>query len=374
MMTIEELTERINNRGIKVNISALQEEYNSISEDVKFTLLELSKRVASALNMPLSKVKINSSKLMADFFYGYHQLPVTTLTRSGSRALDAATLSPYASSNADVKDYIFYRSESKRAHILKNLLSEVEFGDEIHTNFNCHGAISGRFTSTSPNLQQIPPMYRKFFIPRKGFKFLCCDIHQAEPSLSYQLAGLIPPVDVHENTARNLGISRAKAKVFNNGVAYGMTPYGIAKLLGCTKSQGEQYLNAWRGANAELVSFIDKINLKAAEEGKISIYDGSLTVKDDFSVTEKGYMNSRAFNIFNQGSLAKLMKIAMVNIQSFLDEHSPNSHIVLTEHDELVIELSEKDLNLAPTLIGMLEHIDKFEFIVDSKIADCWVK
>lgn len=376
MITIEQLTERINERGVKVDVPALDKEIYRIQQVLSEIESYLIKKVSVVLSIPESKVKLNSSKLMVEFFYGYHQIPVLTLTKKGKTpSLDSDTLVPFANSIPDVKWYIDYRSLSKKLNLLKNLKKEVVFGDEIHTNFNCNGALSGRFTSTAPNLQQIPAEYRKLFIPRKGFMFLCCDIHQAEPALSYQLAGVPVPEDVHENTAKELGISRDKAKVFNNGVSYGMTEFGIAKLCNCSKTEAKRYLSIWKTRNKELVVYTEKICLDAARTGKVSIYDGSLTVTDDFrSALENGYQSNRAFNIHVQGSLAKLVKIAMLNIQNYLDAYSPNSHIVLTEHDELVIELSENSLNLVPDIVSMLEHIDGFNFKVKQSLNKFWEK
>lgn len=376
MMTIEKLTERINERGVKIDVPALDKEIYRISSVLSEIESYLIQKVSTVLSVPKAKVKLNSSKLMVQFFYGYHQIPVLSVTKVGKApCLDSDTLSPFASSIPDVKWYIDYRSLSKKLNLLKNLKKEVVFGDEIHTNFNCNGALSGRFTSTAPNLQQIPVEYRKLFIPRKGFKFLCCDIHQAEPALSYQLAGAPVPEDVHESTAKELGISRDKAKIFNNGVSYGMTEFGIAKLCNCSKSEARLYLKVWKERNAKLVDYTEKICREAAQTGEVSIYDKSLTVRDNFSVTYNSpYQSNRAFNIHVQGSLAKLVKIAMLNIQNLLDAKSPNSHIVLTEHDELVIELSENSTDLVLEIISMLEHIDRFNFKVKHSLNYFWEK
>ena len=376
MMTIENLTDRINARGVKINTSELLKEISIASHALGVISSTLTCRVASALGIPCAKVRLNSSKQMVDFFYGYHCLPVTNLTTKGrTPSLDSDTLSPFADSNIDVRDYIQFRSISKNLHILKNLEKEIVHGDEIHSDFNCDGAISGRFTSSAPNLQQIPSAYRKFFIPRKGFKFLCIDLKQAELSLAYQLAGAKVTGDVHSLVANQLGIPRDKAKIFNLGVSYGMTSYGLAKLLGCSLSLADKYISDWKFSNKELVDYIEKINLEAAMNGFVGIYDNSKVVRDDFKVSsDPRYQSYRAFNIHVQGSLAKLVKLAMVKIQSFLDEVSPNSHIVLTVHDELVIELSESALEHVSEIVKMFENIDGFSFDSTSYLCDSWCK
>ena len=376
MITIEKLTDRINERGIKVDIESLNAEINRMEKKMSTISSCLVFKVASALKLAESKVNLNSSKIMVDFFYGYHQLPITKLTKIGrTPALDSDTLSLFSSDNSDVREYIEYRSLSKNLYILKNIKKEVVYGDEIHTKFNCNGALSGRFTSQGPNLQQIPQEYRRIFIPRKGFSFLCIDLKQAEPTLAFALAGTPISEDIHTKVANQLSISREKAKIFNIGISYGMTAPGLAKVLGCSKSTAQSYIRAWQSANPELVSYTEKINAAAAESGQVKLYDGSIIYEGSFNnPTDEEYTSNRAFNIHIQGSLALLIKKAMVKIQDFLDEFSPNSHIVLTEHDELVIELSDNSLCLKDTIISMFENIDGFHFSSKHLIADCWEK
>jgi len=375
-MTIEKLTERINERGVKVNVLALNKKIQEYKDKENALSSSLIKKVSTALGIGQKYININSTKLMVEFFYGYHSIPVTAVTgKTKMPSLAREVLEPFASSNEDVAEYIEYRSTSKNLGILLNLQKEVTFGDEIHTNFNCNGAISGRFTSTAPNLQQIPGEFRRFFIPRKDFTFVSIDIHQAEPALSYQLANAPVPSDIYETNAAVLGITRDQAKTFNIGVSYGMTVFGIAKLLKCSKQTAQRYLDAWKANNKELCAYINKVNSNATKTGSVSIYDGSLTVKDDFSATEDGYQSSRAFNIHIQGSVAKLLKRAMLNIQNLLDEESPNSHIVLTEHDELVIEVADKDVErLTPQLERLMMHIDRFDFTVKTNVGKSWQK
>ena len=375
MLTIEQLTERINDRGVKINAEELNTEITMLEKAIHMSSTYLIVKVSQVLGIPVSKVKLNSSKTMVDFFYGYHELPVTRLTSVGKTpALDSDTLMPFAETNVDVKCYIQYRSDSKNLHILKNLQKEIVYGDEIHTNFNCNGAISGRFTSQAPNLQQIPSAYRKLFIPRKGFKFLCIDLKQAEPQLSYALAGVAVDEDIHTLVAKQLNIPRDKAKVFNIGVSYGMTNVGLAKVLNCSKEVAASLISTWALKNRELVDYINKVNSISAEFKEVKLYDGTTIYKDFSSSQSRDWQSNRAFNIHIQGSLAKLLKIAMVNIQNFLDEHSPNSHIVLTEHDELVIELSESSLNHVDTIVSMFENIDGFAFKSKHTVSDRWEK
>ena len=376
MLTIEQLTERINDRGVKINAEELNAEITMLEKAIHMSSTYLIVKVSQVLGISVSKVKLNSAKTMVDFFYGYHELPVTRLTTVGKTpALDSDTLMPFAETNADVKCYIQYRSDSKNLHILKNLQKEIVYGDEIHTNFNCNGAISGRFTSQAPNLQQIPSSYRKLFIPRKGFKFLCIDLKQAEPQLSYALAGVEVPEDIHSKVAEQLGISRDKAKVFNIGVSYGMTAQGLARVLNCSKQRAQSLINTWRASNVELVEYINKINTESADNGFVRIYDNTIAVRDSFKKSaDSDWQSNRAFNIHVQGSLAKLIKIAMVNIQEFLDNYSPNSHIVLTEHDELVIELADSAIQYTKKIVSMFENIDGFSFKSKYIISDCWEK
>ena len=229
-----------------------------------------------------------------------------------------------------------------------------------HTNFKAHGAETGRFSSSEPNLQNIPSsgdygkLVRNLFVAPPGHKLIVADYSQIEPRVIAAFSG--DPVlmenyltggDVYTTIGDTMGVDRKAGKVLVLAISYGVGPDKIAASIGCTLTEAKDLLKRFEAKFSSIEKYKGKVIRMAKEAGPIPFvetvfgrrrYIPELKAKD-FSAL--GRAERQAFNTMIQGSAADLMKLALVRAHScFVDE--PDVNVILTVHDELVTVAPEE--------------------------------
>lgn len=239
----------------------------------------------------------------------------------------------------------------------------------VHTNFKAHGAETGRFSSSEPNLQNIPSsgdygkLVRNLFVAPPGHKLVVADYSQIEPRViasfakdpvlieNYRTGG-----DIYTTIGDTMGVDRKAGKVLVLAISYGVGPDKIAASIGCTVKEAKDLLNrfedkfpsikkykAWVIAQARKTSgtpyvetvfgrrrYIPELKLTPISKPYGQMTDEEKSFNGSISRAER-----QAFNTMIQGSAADIMKLALVRAHScFTDE--PDINVVLTVHDELV--------------------------------------
>lgn len=274
----------------------------------------------------------------------------------------------------------------------------IDKNSRIHTTFNQDVAATGRLSSTSPNLQNIPVRtdigrrIRSAFVPEEGNVFVSADYSQFELRLAAILANdtaLIDDfngdVDIHTKTASEVYKipmhevtkgQRRDAKVINFGVLYGMSPHGLAAATGMDFIQARKFIDDYFALRAPIRAFIDQTLEKAKTEGYVETYLGRRRPTPD--VNSSNFMvregaKRAAANMPIQGTEADLMKIAMIEVDRKLDGRGKQ---VLQIHDSILVEcpkahadaiaamLKETMENVAPALAIKLR--------VDVSIGSTW--
>lgn len=234
----------------------------------------------------------------------------------------------------------------------------------VHTTFNQDVASTGRLSSTSPNLQNIPirtelgRTIRKAFIPEGDLVFVSADYSQFELRLAAVLSGdknLINDfngdIDIHTKTASEIyGVpmdavtkdQRRDAKVINFGVLYGMGPHALAQNTGMSFADAKQFIDTYFELRAPVRSYIDATLEKAKTDGYVETYFGRRRPTPDvnssnFMVREAA--KRAAANMPIQGTEADLMKLAMLRVDEKLDDDSQQ---ILQIHDSILIECPEE--------------------------------
>jgi DNA polymerase I-like protein with 3'-5' exonuclease and polymerase domains len=234
--------------------------------------------------------------------------------------------------------------------------------NRIHTNFNATGAATGRFSSSNPNLQNVPnsrteygKIIRQLFIAPPGHTLVVADYSQIEPRLiaamskdptmvkTYETGG-----DVYTAIGDQMGVDRAAGKVLVLSMAYGVGPDKIATSIGCTKDEAEELLKSFDVEFPNIKKLKNRVVTKARERGRefgtepfVQTLLGRrryLPDLDAVQVWRKDRAKRQAFNTVIQGSAADIMKKALVNIHLALPE---GSYITLTVHDEVVVVTPE---------------------------------
>ncbi len=265
----------------------------------------------------------------------------------------------------------------------------------VHTNFKSHGAETGRFSSSEPNLQNIPSsgdygkMIRNLFVAPPGHKLVVADYSQIEPRVIAAFSG--DPVlinnyltggDIYTTIGDRMGVNRKAGKVLVLAISYGVGPDKIAASIGCTVKEAKDLLTRFEKEFSSIAKYKAKVVRLAKQSGPIPFVEtifGRRRYIPDLLSKEIGLLaraERQAFNTVIQGSAADIMKLALIRAHScFLTE--PDINVILTVHDELVtITPEDKAEEVAEAIRTSMEGIKLKEItvplIAEVNIVDKW--
>jgi len=375
--TIKEISLSMSKRGMTVDRNDLTNEIERLSEKVSELQEQIVLDVAAASDTPESKINLNSSKLMTWFIYDFLNFPVLSVTEAKRLpSLELSVLEKFRGESKSIDSYIDWRSSSRTLSLLKNLDKELGDFSCAHSTFNPNGTKSGRFISEKPNLLNINSDYTRFFCASFDGEslFLNVDIVQAEYALACQMCGETVREDFHSAVAEYLQITRASAKVVNLGIMYGMTAYGLAKHLSCSKDEARLFISQWHKMNPILSKYMEQVRKAAVINGYVKTIVGR-TIYADMRDSE-----GRAFNLTTQASMADVIKAIMVDVDEYCRECMiPRAHIVLNTYDGLVIEVPASIKN-SMHVLAILDLFKKpksfpqLSFAVKYSLDKRWVK
>jgi DNA polymerase I-like protein with 3'-5' exonuclease and polymerase domains len=268
-------------------------------------------------------------------------------------------------------------------------------GGRVHTNFKAHGAETGRFSSSEPNLQNIPSsgeygkLVRNLFTAPPGYKLVVADYSQIEPRVIASFSqdprlvnNYLSGGDIYTTIGDTMGVDRKAGKVLVLAISYGVGPDKIASSIGCTLSEAKDLLTRFEKEFGSITKYKNRVIRQARETGKMPFvetifgrrrYIPYLNSHDRMEVSRA---ERQAFNTVIQGSAADIMKLALIRAHScFLDE--PDINVILTVHDELVtITPADRAEETAEAIRQSMEGIKLREITVPLKaevyIVDKW--
>ena len=237
----------------------------------------------------------------------------------------------------------------------------------VHTSFNQTGSVTGRLTSSNPNLQNIPTrtdlgrQVRKGFIAAPGMTLVSVDYSQIELRVvahmsqdQAMLEAFRAGQDIHAATAAaiyNQPIDqvtkdqRRHAKAINFGLIYGMSAFGLTRTTDLTLAEAENFVKAYFKMFPRVKQYLDDIRQQAANQGYVETLLGRRryfpNLKAHSNVNLKNREEREAINAPIQGTAADIMKIAMIRILPAIQQAGLNAHLLLQVHDELVLECSQ---------------------------------
>ncbi|MBF0448913.1 MAG: DNA polymerase I [Magnetococcales bacterium] len=264
-----------------------------------------------------------------------------------------------------------YRSLTKLQSTYTDALQELinpETG-RVHTSYNQGVALTGRLSSSEPNLQNIPirteegRAIRQAFIAPEGWLLLAADYSQIELRLLAHL-GQVPRLmeafaqdqDIHSATAAELfgaslfgvdPVQRRMAKTINFGLVYGMSEYGLAKRLGISNMDARDYMSLYFKRYDGVRSYMESNVQFAQTHGYVESIGGRRCFIRDIENSNRNLRElaeRTAINAPLQGSAADLIKMAMIRLHRTLQENNSRSRIILQVHDELVLEVPKEEL------------------------------
>ena len=305
--------------------------------------------------------------------------PKAKKTKTGQYATGEDVLAKLAHQNKICDDILAFRELTK----LKNtyidalpLLINKKTG-RVHTNYAQAVAVTGRLSSTNPNLQNIPVRtergreIRKAFIPRdENHLLISADYSQIELRIVAAISGDLNMCeafktgkDIHTATAAkvfNVDESavtkemRYKAKSVNFGIIYGQGAFGLAENLGISRSEAKEIIDNYKKQFPNIQKYMDDTINFAKETGYVETLMGRKRWLRDINsanFTVRGFAERNAINSPIQGSAADMIKLAMIKIHREFNRQGFKSKMLLQVHDELVFDAHKDEVEMIKPVI-----------------------
>jgi len=305
--------------------------------------------------------------------------PKAKKTKTGQYATGEDVLAKLAHQNKICDDILTFRELTK----LKNtyidalpLLINKKTG-RVHTSYAQAVAVTGRLSSTNPNLQNIPVRtekgreIRKAFIPRdENHVLISADYSQIELRIVAAISGDINMCeafktgkDIHTATAAkvfNVEESevtkemRYRAKSVNFGIIYGQGAFGLAENLGISRGEAKEIIDNYKKQFPNIQKYMDDTINFAKEAGYVETLMGRKRWLRDINsanFTVRGFAERNAINSPIQGSAADMIKLAMIKIHAEFKRQNFRSKMLLQVHDELVFDAHKEEVEIIKPVI-----------------------
>ena len=317
----------------------------------------------------------NSTKQLGEMLFVTMGLPHGKKTQRGW-STDAETLEALRDYPL-VEDILQYRAYQKlNSTYVEGLLKVIGEDGRIHTTFNQTEARTGRLSSDNPNLQNIPirtelgSQLRAYFIAKPGCVLVDADYSQIELRILAHVTGdehmqqaFRSGQDIHRSTAARIyGIPqgevtprvRSGAKAINFGIMYGKGAYSLSKDIGVTVKEADAFLKNYLAAFPSVSSYMDKTIADARANGYVSTLFGRRRALPELNSNSHNIRASgerMARNTPIQGTAADVIKLAMVRVWKRLRDEKMESRLILTVHDELIVEAPEAEAEKAAQIL-----------------------
>ena len=319
-----------------------------------------------------------SPKQLQEILFDEMRLPVLKKTPKGAPSTNEEVLQELALDYPLPKLLIEHRSLSKlKGTYTDKLPEDCDPADgRVHTSFHQAVTSTGRLSSSDPNLQNIPirtdegRRIRKAFIAPVGWSVMAADYSQIELRIMAHLSGDQSLVDafargddIHRATAAEVfdlepmfvtDEQRRRAKAINFGLIYGMSAFGLARQLGIERAEAAAYIDRYFERYPGVRHYMDATRAMAHDKGYVeTVFGRRLTLPDIHArqVPIRQAAERAAINAPMQGTAADIIKRAMLRVNKALDEADLGCNLLLQVHDELVLEVCDRDLDAAKSLV-----------------------
>ena len=376
------------------------------------------KTLSESLNIELQKIEkeiyelageefnIASPKQVGQILFEKLQIkpPKKGKTKNGF-STNIEVLEKLAQDYPIVQKIIEHRKISKLLSTYLDALPELidPYDNRIHTSFNQTITVTGRLSSSNPNLQNIPARtevgskIREAFVPKdkNNSVILSADYSQIELRLLAHcsedknlIKAFLDDVDVHTRTASHIfGVKeqdvtkemRSKAKTVNFGIIYGQTRWGLASSLKISNEEAANFIDKYFMTYPSIKKYMEETIAGAYEKGYVeTIYGRKRYLANELHSTTrqiKEFAERAAINAPLQGSAADLIKIAMIDLFNKLNENNLKTKMILQVHDELVLEVPKNELELVKKLVYTAMELNqplKVPLKIDVNVSESW--
>tara|TARA_B100000676_G_scaffold110057_1_gene109978 strand:+ start:500 stop:3211 length:2712 start_codon:yes stop_codon:yes gene_type:complete len=377
---------KIETNGVFINSTELKKLSNELEK-------ELNEIQSKCFKITKKEFNLNSPKQLQEILYNDLKIPISKKTPTGKPSTDEDTLQFLAQTNEIPKLILEFRSlnKLKTGYTDKLPLQVSSKTGRVHTSYQQAITSTGRLSSTEPNLQNIPiktskgKKIRKAFIAEEGKKIFAADYSQIELRIMAHLSkdknllkAFKDEVDIHSFTASEIfsiefekvsSEDRRAAKAINFGLIYGMSSFGLSKQLGIPISEAKDYMDVYFKRYPDIQSYMNTTKVFAKNNGYVETIFGRklyLPEINSKNVQRRKYAERTAINAPMQGSAADIIKIAMIQIDQWLSKNKSQTKMIMQVHDELVFEVSEKDLEKdTKNIINIMRNCVKLSLPLD---------
>lgn len=338
---------------------------------------ELEKRAREleqeAFKLAGAEFNIGSPKQLQEILFQKLKLPVLQKTPTGQPSTADPVLQELALEFDMPRIVIEYRSLTKLISTYTNQLPKQINSQtgRIHTSYNQTGTATGRLSSSEPNLQNIPirspegRRIRQAFIAPKGCKLVSADYSQIELRLMAHISedpallnAFANNLDIHKATAAEVwdvpleevtSDMRRGAKAINFGLIYGMSAFGLTKQLGIDRQSAQKYIDRYFARYPSVKAYMDNTRLAAKQKGYVETLWGRRLYLPEINASQiprQKAAERTAINAPLQGSAADIIKLAMIQIDRWLQQEKVPAKMIMQVHDELVFEVAETEVKI----------------------------
>ncbi len=397
-MPLAEILRAMEYEGIAIDVDGL----HKYSAELDGLLTTLEKEIKELAGMDFN---VDSPKQLGDVLFGHLQISAKPKkTKTGQFATSEDILQKHKNDHEIIPKILDYRQMRKLKNTYVDPLPTLcdEIDGRIHTSYMQTVTATGRLSSNSPNLQNIPirsergKEIRKMFIARgDDFRLLAADYSQIELRIIAALSedkDMIEAFqkghDIHAATASKVfhvpleevtRDQRSSAKAVNFGIIYGQGAFGLAQNLGISRKEAKQIIDGYFEQYSSIKAYMDKAVKDARENGYVETIMKRRRYLPDIqsaNAVVRGFAERNAINAPIQGSAADIIKLAMVAVYRAMQKKKYKSRMILQVHDELVFDVHKDEENEIQALVkeAMEAAIDLVvPMEVEMELGDNWL-
>jgi len=386
---------QIERNGALVDANLLGQQSIELTE----RLVQIEKEAFDAAG---KEFNLSSPKQLQQILFEEQGLPVIKKTPKGAPSTAEEVLQELSHEYPLPRLILEHRSLSKLKSTYTDKLPQMICAEtgRIHTSYHQAVTATGRLSSTDPNLQNIPVRtvegrrIREAFVAPEGYKLVAADYSQIELRIMAHLSGdeglmnaFSHGDDVHKATAAEVfkvpvdevsADQRRSAKAINFGLIYGMSAFGLGRQLGIGRNEAQRYIEHYFETYPGVQRYMDDIRAKAAEDGYVETLFGRRLYLPEIkarNAMRRQAAERTAINAPMQGTAADIIKRAMIQVSSWLEDTYPQVRMIMQVHDELVFEVPDAQLDsFVPEVKARMAEAAELAvpLVVDAGIGDNW--
>ncbi len=357
--------------GVKADADGIR----AFGESLKGKIAELKEQIFAYAG---EEFNIASTKQLGVILFEKLGLPVgkKTKTKTGY-STGAEVLEELENKHPIIPLILEYRTLTKLdSTYVEGLLKQIGQDGRVHSVFKQTETRTGRISSTEPNMQNIPVRkeigrnMRKFFVAKQGYVLVDADYSQIELRVLSCVCGdenmqeaFLSGRDIHRSTAAQVfdlpedfvsDEMRRAAKAVNFGIIYGIGPFSLSKDIGVSVAEAKQYISNYLANYPKVSQFMDKTVEDGIRNGYVTTIFGRRRYIPELNASNKNvqaFGRRAAMNAPIQGAAADIIKLAMVKVYARIAREDIDARLILQVHDELILEVAEKDRERAEKLL-----------------------